>query len=120
MGEIKLVPLGFRSLEEIDDGRQSAAFRKHMARIAQDCMDRPGDSTARVVTLTLSIKPVTGDDGQCESCFVEMEQRSKVPVQRSRPFEMQVTKGGLAFNQEFPDALDQIPLFPNEGATRQE
>jgi len=111
MPQIKLVPLDFGSLQELDDGRQSLAFKKHMARLAQDCIDRPGDGTARVVQLTISVKPVVGEDGQCERCFVEMEQKSKVPVQRSRPFEMEVTKGGLMFNQEFPEELDQIPLF---------
>jgi hypothetical protein len=111
---VELVPVSFENLESLDDGRQAAAFKRHMARVAQDCIDRPGDSTARVITLKLSIKPVIGQDGQCERCFMEMEQKSSIPVYRSRPFEMDVTKGGLRFNKDFPDTIDQPPLFPSE------
>lgn len=114
MGRVELVPLSFENLENLDDGRQAVAFRRHMLRVAQDCMDRPGDSTARVITLKLSVKPVIGQDGQCERCFLEMEQKSSVPVHRSRPFEMEVTKGGLLFNKDFPETLDQAPLFPGD------
>lgn len=115
MARVELVPLTFENLESMDDGRQAAAFRRHMERVSQDCMDRPGDPTARVITLKLSVKPVIGQEGQCERCFLEMEQKSSVPVHRSRPFEMEVTKRGLLFNKDFPDNLDQVTLFPSEG-----
>lgn len=110
----KLVPLDFEHLATLDDGRIDRLLRMHVARAAQDCMDRPGDKSKRVVSLSIAVEPVVSDDGQCESTRVEIECKSKVPVFRSRPYEMHCTKAGLRFNQDFPEELDQQPLFPRE------
>lgn len=110
MGRTELVPLSFANLEDLDNGKQAMAFRKHMQRLSQDCMDRPGDSSARTLNIKVTLTPIIGEDGMCESVKLELEHKSTVPPQISRPFEMQVTKAGVLFNKDFPEALDQIPL----------
>jgi len=113
MTQVQQVPLSFSSLSELDDGRIDRLMMMHIRRIAADCMDRPGDKNKRKVTLDFHVEPVIDDDGQCEYTKVQIECRSKVPTYRSKPYEMRVSKAGLLFNQDFPDSLDQPPLFQN-------
>lgn len=112
---VKLVPFNFENLAHLDDGRIDKLLKAHVARATQDCLDRPGDKTKRHVTLKISIEPIIDDSGQCESTHVEIECLSKVPVFRSRTYEMRATKAGMLFNADFPDELDQQPLFDRSG-----
>lgn len=111
---VQIVPLEFASLAELDDGRIQRLLRMHLARIAQDCMDRPGDKTKRKVSIEFIIEPQINQQGECDDARVTVECKSKLPVYRSKPYEMRVTKGGLLFNQDFPDSIDQPPLFTQE------
>jgi hypothetical protein len=104
------VQLDFSNLAHLDNGKIDLLLRRHIARIAMDCMDRPGDKSPRKVSLEFSCVPIPDDDGSCESVRVEIEAKSKVPTHRSKPYHMRVTKGGLLFNQDFPEDLDQQPL----------
>jgi hypothetical protein len=112
MPRVEEVPLDFTNLAGIDDGRINRLLAMHLARVAQDCIDRPGDKTKRQVCLTFTVEPVVADDGQAETSRIEIECKSKVPVYRSRPYEMRLTKGGFKFNRDFPDAIDQPSLYP--------
>ena len=52
-----LTEMTLEKLKELDFGRVSLAFQQHLARVVDDCMDRPGDGTAREVELRFLIKP---------------------------------------------------------------
>jgi len=107
------VQLGFDSLVELDNGVIDGTLKKHLAAIAADCINRPSDDSKRKVTLEFTVEPVFDHQTlSCETCKVEIECKSKVPVHRSKPYEMRVTRSGLLFNQDFPDSLQQgaLPL----------
>lgn len=114
MAHTQQIPLGFHSLAEIDDGRIERTLKMHLQRLAHDCMDRPGEKTSRKVQLTFEVKPVVNQEGDCDTCRVEIDCKSKVPTYRSKPYEMRVTKGGFLFNRDFPDSIGQEPLFGEE------
>jgi len=104
------VVLNFSSLNDLHDGRIARLLTQHLKRIAEDCMDRPGDKTKRKVQLEFIAEPIPDDDGGCDHVNLEIECRSKVPTYRSKKFEMRVSKGGFLFNKDFPDAIDQQGL----------
>lgn len=111
MSQTREVPLAFSTLVDLDSGRIDKLLAMHLARIAQDCMNRPGDKTKRKVTLEFEVSPVEDPETrECEHCKVAIECKSKVPTYRSKVFQMRVTKGGLLFNKDFPDSLHQAPL----------
>ena len=115
MPRIEEVVLSFESLADLDEGRINKLLLHHLQRIAHDCLSRPADKTARKVILEFAAKPILDpDDGSCEAVKFEIEARSKVPVYRSRQYEMRVTNKGFLFNRDFPDAVDQQPLFEKE------
>lgn len=115
MATINEVQLNFENLVELDEGRINRLLMRHIQRISQDCMDRPTDKTKRKVILEFTAEPVYDPDTrECESVKVEIECKSKVPVFRSKTFQMRVTKAGLRFNPDFPDQLDQPSLYPKE------
>lgn len=109
---IKTEKLDFSSLAQIDNGKVDTLLRVHLARIAQDCMDRPGDKTERKVTLEFLCEPILDDDGGCDYVKLKLNCASKLPVYKTREYEMRVSKGGFLFNVDAPDAIDQHPLFP--------
>jgi hypothetical protein len=106
----QLVPLGFDTLDDLDDGRIAAILRQHITRVSADCYDRPGDPTLRKILLEFQFKPVIENDGSCEEVGCHIECRSKLPTHRSKRISMRVTKNGLLFNREFPEELDAQSL----------
>lgn len=113
MAARSVVPLDFEHLNLLDEGRINKLLLYHLQRAAQDLQARPGDKTARKVTLEFSVKPILdGLTGECDGAFIEIEAKSKVPVHRSKPYQMHVSARGFAFNPDFPSELDQAALFP--------
>ena len=105
------VELNLASLQDLDDGRVSVAFAHEMKRAVQDCIDRPADKTARVVTLELSIKPILAPDSsivEMEGADGEFKIKSKVPTRKSKTYNFRSNKHGqLAFSSESPENADQ-------------
>ena len=110
----QLQQLSFDSLAELDDGRINRLVKHHLARIASDVIDRPADKTARKVTIDFIVKPIIQPDGECDEAAVEIECKSKIPTYRTKKYTMRATKGGLAFNRDFPDELDQTSLYGDD------
>lgn len=103
--------LSFETLPALDE-KLVLLLRKHLANVAQDCISRPGDETARKVCLEFIFKPTRDPDtGECDVVNCEVECKSKVPIYRSRVYPMRVHKSGFLFNRDFPEELDQPPLF---------
>ena len=113
MPQVQEVKLNFENLTELDSGKINMLVERHLAQIASDCINRPADETKRKVVLEFFAEPIPEEDGQCERAKIEIECRSKVPVYRSRRFEMRVSKGGFLFNKDFPGELDQPSLYDN-------
>jgi hypothetical protein len=115
MSRTQTVPLDFSNLAGLDEGRINKVLCAHLQRIAMDCINRPSDKTKRKVSLEFTVSPVIDVDSQeCESAKIEIECKSKVPVHRSKPYEMRVTSKGFLFNRDFPDKVDQLPLLKDE------
>lgn len=103
------------TVEQLDH-RVAALFDKHVARVTQDCMDRPGDKHARKVTLTFSVVPVPDpDSGECEHVMVEVEAKSRMPDHRSPAYPMDVSKAGLRFNSADPKHLHATATADDNG-----
>lgn len=114
MSRINEVDLCFSSMEGLDEGRINKLLMHHLANVARDCINRPMDKSARKVTLEFQVKPEPDPStGDANTATVEIECKSKVPVYRSRRFEMRLKNNGLSFNQDFPDDLNQPSLFPD-------
>jgi hypothetical protein len=103
--------LTFSSLQELDGGRMARVLARHLQRIAADCYDRPADDKPRVVTLEFSAVPVRDHETcECETVKLVIQARSKVPAQRSKPYEMSITSSGLAYNPGSPEVYHQATL----------
>ncbi len=112
MARIQEVQLDFSNLSELDNGRVDRLLRFHLQRMSADLLSRPREKGKRKVTLEFSIVPVCNDEGECETAMVEIEAKGKVPLYRTKAYEMRVTNNGLLFNRDFPDAIEQPSLFP--------
>lgn len=112
MSQVERVQLSIQSLVDLDSGIVAEQVERHLRRVAQDCMDRPGDKSPRKTTLEFSFSPVCDQQGNAETVNCEVEIKSKVPVHRSKTYEMGLTKAGFIFNRDVPESLDQGVLFP--------
>lgn len=111
---IQTVALSFESLAQLDNGQMQKLLDLHLFRASQDCQNRPSLPDKRVITLSLTLVPVVDSMGDCSRVDVVIGAKTKLPDYRSAPYQMQPTSKGLAFNHDFPQTLDQQPLF-NEG-----
>lgn len=105
--------LKLSTLTGLDLGKVDAAFQMELQKVIKDIMDRPGDESARTVSLDLMIKPEHAVSGVCETAEVEFKVEAKVPAKRSRVFSMRVNPSGggvLTFNPESPDDAEQGTL----------
>lgn len=110
---IQEMNLTFKSLESLYDGRIAMLLKRHMAMVAQDCINRPSDKTKRKVTLEFCFQPIPNPDdaSDCDRVDCEVECKSKLPVYRSRPIQMRPHNSGFIFNQDFPEDINQQSLF---------
>lgn len=107
MSKIKLT---LTSLKQLEDGKVVLAFDRELARVVRDCVDRPGDATARKVTLTMIVTP-DAYEGVCEAVNSEFRVQSSVPVRRSRPYHMEVdARGAVLVNPASPEQVNQHTL----------
>jgi hypothetical protein len=118
MAKIQELPLNFANLATIDSGKVDKLLRFHLQRIAADLQARAGTRNPRKLVLEFSFVPISDEIGDCEGCKVEIEAKSKIPVYRTKTYEMRVVNNGMLFNQDFPDSKDQPSLLPNEDEER--
>ena len=99
------------TLKDLDMGKVVKAFEHELKRCVQDCLDRPHDSNARVVSMAMTIKPVP--DGEvCDTVSGEFEIKGKVPVRRTKVYSFGVKRtGSLMFSSDSPDNVDQRTIF---------
>lgn len=104
-----IVELNLANLNDLDDGRVATAFLHELRRVVQDCMDRPGDKSARKVTLEFTLKPVIDEGGSCEAAEGDFKIKSTVPVRKSKTYSFGVNKKGhLSYSTNSPENIDQL------------
>lgn len=107
--------LNLQSLAELDLGKGAEAFQVLLKRAVEDCMDRPGDKTARKVALEIHIVPVMEQGGDCTEVSAEIHCTARVPTYRTKPYSMGVRKGGmLVFNPDSPDNINQTTFIDED------
>jgi hypothetical protein len=110
-----LLNLSLESINDLDDGRVSVAFTQELKRAVLDCMDRPGDKTARTIALEVKIMPVAADDGSCEGANGEFQIKAKLPTRKSKTYSFKTnTKGHLMFSSTSPESADQKTIFDGD------
>lgn len=107
--------LNLKALEDFDGGKAAMSFNGHLARIAADCMDRPGDTKARKVTLTFTVVPVISPDGTCDDVKAKFHIKSSVPDHCSKEYSLGMRRNGvLVFNEDSLDNIDQTTLLGDD------
>lgn len=101
--------VGLKTIAQMDLGKIEAAFDGHIKRAAADCMDRPGDRSARKVALIVTLRP--GKEQAPTGDYVDMECdiKSTIPAHKSRTFSARGKVGGHIEVEEFS------PNDPNQG-----
>lgn len=95
------------SLATIDDGRIRAAFEQALLRCEHDCKDRPAVADPRKVTISASLVPVLGPDGEMDSCDIQFQIMDSVPKRKSKVYNMLAHRDGLLFNELSPEDIHQ-------------
>lgn len=100
------------NLEHLDFGKAAMAFNHQIRRVANDCLDRPADATARKVSMEVVVKPALNDDGTCDRVKLQIQVTSKIPSHRTRVYDLGLRKNGiLAFAEDSPENFDQTTIF---------
>jgi hypothetical protein len=98
------------SLTELDGARIRTAFDQAVARLTEDCKDRPNVKARRSVTLMVSLVPVPNDEGDLGSVDVDFQLKESMPKRESRTYNMLPTRSGLLVNEASPDEVKQMTL----------
>lgn len=112
--------MGFRALtlenlEHLDFGKVDVAFQQHIKRVALDCLDRPVDDKARIVTMKVSVKPVPETDGTCDHVALQIKLSSSVPDHKTKVYDLLVKRSGqLLFSEDSPENAAQSTIFDDE------
>jgi hypothetical protein len=72
------VPLSFKHLAELDNGRLAAAFDRELRAAEADLRDRPADDRKRKITFTLELTPLE-HKGDFDGAEIEYFVTSKKP-----------------------------------------
>lgn len=105
-----LQPFDLAALTELDGCRIRTAFDLALARLTEDCKDRPAVKARRSVTLTVSLVPVPNDEGDLDTVDVDCQLQEKLPKRESRTYNMLPTRNGLLVNEVSPDEVRQRTL----------
>lgn len=106
-----LTKLDLAALLEIDGGRVRIAFERALAECQGDLKDRPGLKKARKLTLTCSFSPQPEEGGrELEMCDVRFSVKVDIPKRESKVYSMKAGRGGLVFNEDSPEDVNQATL----------
>ena len=103
------------TLADFDFGKAAVAFKQALAQVVKDCLDRPGDKTARKVVLTTIITPEMAQDGDVVNAQVHFEVKAAVPNWKTAPRPVLTGRAGqLIFNDMAPDNPHQQTIDEEE------
>lgn len=118
------VTVGFQNLSDIDGGQIAAEFNDLMKKAVRDCIDRPGLSKARRVTLNVTIEPddinaASSGRGVGDTVQIGFEVTSKIPAMKGKFFQTQIYgNGDIVVNPASPDDVHQRTLDEELGDGR--
>jgi hypothetical protein len=105
------------SLAKLDRGTLAVALEQALQTAARDCIDRPTDNRARVVTVTISLKPKAEYDDQTRAMDItgadgQYKVKCTVPDRESKPLDFGLQQdGSLIFNEHVPENHRQRSFF---------
>jgi len=105
----ELYKLQASSLTQLDRGALAVTLEKALQQAATDCIDRPADDRARIVTVQIELKPKAEWDNDTRSLEINGAEgkykiRCKTPDYESKPLDFGLqTDGTLIFNENAPD-----------------
>lgn len=105
----ELYKLQAESLAKLDRGALAVTLEKALQMAAHDCIDRPADDRARIVTVQIELKPKAEYDNDTRSLEVtgaegKYKVRCKTPDWESKTLDFGLqTNGTLIFNENAPD-----------------
>jgi hypothetical protein len=102
------------ALHDIDDGKAAKAFDRLLARMIEDCNDRPSEKKPRKVTIQVDIIPVAEADGTCDNVDIIIRTKAVAPPMQSRSLSLGLRGSKTAvYNEDRLDDIDQPSLFEN-------
>ena len=109
------VEVGLGNISEVDGGRIEAEFNAELRRAVKDCLERPGSTAARTVTLKVSVEP-QGDPllrggALAEHAMLTFEVSSKVPAICGKAYQVKASGNGRIFtNPGSPEDVEQTTI----------
>ena len=97
-------------LSLVENGAFAHQFDIELARILDDCRERPSLDAARKLTIEIRLEPEVGDSGALDAIHTEFAVQGKLPAQKSRMYAMVPDGKGLAYNDMSPDRHRQGTL----------
>ncbi len=108
--------LSLSTMIDMDGGKPVAAFDFELLQVIRDMTDRPGDATARKVSLVVDLIPVcdtdsvTGQPPKLVDVDVTLRFAHSIPKRKTRGYRMRPGAGGLLFEPESPDDPTQLDI----------
>ncbi len=101
----------FDKMLTMDSERVGKALARVLSKLQADMADRPDDKGARVLSLKVSMKPVS-ERGDLESVDVEFIIDDKLPPMRSRNYNMlaRARDGEMLVNEASPEDAAQTTI----------
>ncbi len=110
-----VLQLNAENLKVLDEGKVAATLDTMLKRAVQDCMDRPAETKARLVTMQIEITPDMEPGGDCTKANAQIQFASKLPAYRTRVLSMGIRRNAtLVFNEDEYDDFDQRSLLEDQ------
>lgn len=106
-----LMDLTLGNLQHLDGGKAAVTFADQVKTVAKDCYDRAGDKTARVITITVAVKPRADQHGNLQYVDTTIDVKTKLPDIKSNIYQMKAKieatgSKGLQFHPDLPSDPD--------------
>ncbi len=112
-----LTKITLESIANLDHGRIGEAFQQKLDQAVQDCEDRPGIKSGRVVSIKVMVKPKADEAGNLDSITLGHAIAYSEPKRESRLYSAKRVQGGLVLNELAPHDVDQLTLDDAMGPT---
>ena len=104
-------PFTLNTLAKMDSGRNAERFQRAMGEIIRDVCDRHGDTSARKLTIVLTVKPAAGQEAVCDEVHTTCDFKTSIPAAKSKVYSMSTSANGIAFvNDASLDNIRQATL----------
>jgi len=111
---MSMTAINTKALSELDGGRLAAGIDAEIKAVVRDMCNRPGDNSARKVTVEINLKPDHLDEqGDVDSVTVSFGVKSSIPKRQTRKFVAAVDAKAqrLSVNEFSPDNPNQGTLI---------